>query len=374
MKYLHLLLFSLFLYSCQPKTTQKTKVVANNNLQYAKGFTYTKYKNHISITVLKPFKGATTPLEYIITKGDTVIEPKNKHQIVIKTPILKTIATSTTQIPVFEALASEHLIKGYPNTPFISSPKTRKLIDNGSIVDVGHEQNINTEIILNINPDVMFAFAVNHLNKNHMTLQKAGIPIVVDASWLEESPLGRAEWIKFFALFLDKEEEANYVFKNIVKDYKSALHFVTATQNKPKILYGSMYGGIWYCPAGESYISKILTDAKTNYLWKNTPGTGSLSLQFEEVFIKAQKVDYWFSPGLSKTKMALKNNNKHYTQFLPYQKNKIYTYANTTGVTGGLLFFELGALRPDLILKDIIKICHPDVLATYESTFFKQLQ
>lgn len=371
-KHICYLLTILLIVSCKTKDNNNT--YSNSNLKYAKGFTYSKHLKHISIKVLRPFKGSKTIHEYIIITGDTIIKPTHKNQIIVKSPIQKIVASSTTQIPILESLNSEKLLKGYPNTQLISSNKTRALINNGSIIELGHEENINTELVLNIKPDVVFAFAVNNLNKNHITLKKAGIPIVIDASWLEETPLGRAEWIKFFGLFLNKEKEANKVFKSIEKNYNIAIKTVSKTQKRPSILYGSIYNGIWYAPAGNSYISKIMKDAKTNYIWQHTKGTGSLSLQFENAFIDGKNSEYWFAPGYAKNKTDLSNKNKHYKQFTPYKANTIYTYTNTVGPTGGLLFFELGALRPDLILSDIVKICHPQFLPNYKTTFFKRLE
>lgn len=362
----------LSIVACKPKTTVPKET--NTSMQYAKGFVYKKYPKHTKITVLRPFKGSTNPFEYILITGDTIIKSNGPNQVIVQTPINKIIATSTTQIPVLEALNSENLLKGFPNTNFISSKKTRTLIDNKNIIDIGHEEHMNTEMVLDIKPDILFAFAVNNLNKNFTTLKKAGIPIVIDASWLEETPLGRVEWLKFFALFLNKEKEANVIFNDIEKNYKTALNTVPKNTEKPSILYGNIYNDVWYTPAGESYIAQIMKDAKTNYLWKNTTGTGSLSLQFEDVFLKGKNADFWFSPGFALTKKALSQKNKHYSQFSPYKKDNVYTYSNTTGATGGLLFFELGALRPDYILKDFIKICHPETLPNYEPTFFKKLK
>lgn len=374
MNYFYLFVISFALCACQPKKQSKISTNANINLTYAKGFSYEKHSKYTKITVHTPYKNATTPYEYLLVKGDTVITPTQPNQFVIQLPIQNLIATSTTQIPVFEALESESLLKGFPNTRFVSSKKTRTLIDKGGIVDVGQNEAMNTELILGLQPDVLFAFAVDQLNKNFTTLKKAGIPLVVDASWLEESPLGRAEWIKFFALFLDKEKEANTVFQQIEVSYTTALKSIQKDSSKPKILYGSMFNGIWYAPAGESYVAKILNDAQTDYLWKNTLGTGSLSLQFEQVFIEANQSDFWLAPGVAVDLETLKNQNKHYAQLRPFQNKKVFTYTNTTGATGGFLFFELSALRPDLVLKDVIKICHPNTLPTYETTFFKQLE
>lgn len=367
-------LFLLLLIACQPKKTTKPKESTTANLKYAKMFYYTKHKKFTKVIVKTPYKNATTPYEYFIITGDTLIEAQNDYQFVIKEPIQKLVATSTTQIPMLEAIACEHLLKGFPNTQFISSKKTRALIDAGKITDLGQQQEMNTELVLNLQPDAILAFGVNELNKNLNTLKKAGISLIIDASWLEESPLGRAEWVKFFALFLGKEKEANTIFNQIENSYLSALKAVETKEQKPSMLYGSMFQGIWYAPAGESYMAQILKDAQVDYLWKNTPGTGSLSLPFEKVYLQAEHTLYWFAPGMVTDLNTLAKINTHYTKLTPFKNQHIYTYANATGDTGGLLFFELGALRPDFILKDIIQICHPKTLPNYKATFFTRLE
>ena len=159
-----------------------------------------------------------------------------------------------------------------------------------------------------------------------------------------------------------------------MKNYQTALKTIPDNIHKPNVLYGGIYNDIWYTPAGDSYVAQIMKDAGTNYYWQNTESTGSLALQFEEVFVEAKNADFWFAPGYALDKKALANNNKHYSSFKPFSTNNIYTYTYTVGETGGLVFFELGALRPDLILKDFIKICHPELLPNYETTFFKRLE
>lgn len=372
MKFYIITLFTLI--ACQPKATESSNTNTINKLKYAKGFTYEKYDKYIKIIVKTPYKGATTPNEYIIIKGDTVMKPNHKNQTIVKTPIKKIIATSTTQIPVFEALKSETLLVGYPNTKFVSSLKTRALIDNGDIIDLGHEEHMDIETILDLQPNILFAFGVNKINKDLETLENSGISIVTDSSWLEETPLGRAEWIKFFALFLNQEKEADLVFDKIVRNYNGALKEITKGIQKPSMLYGSIYNDIWYAPAGDSYVAQMMRDASINYYWQNTPSNGSLALPFEKVFLEAKDAEFWFAPGHVLDKKSLIDSNKHYAAFKSFKTNRIFTYSNTTGAQGGLIFFELGALRPDLVLKDFIKICHPQILPKYQTTFFKRLE
>lgn len=373
-KNLLFLLISLFIVGCQQKQSIKEIPLRIEKPLYAKGFYIEYYKNYTKLIVTTPYKGAHKPLEYILPSKSYSKDNLEENQQLIPNIIEKIIATSTTQIPILEAFHLHKKLVGFPNTDFISSPKTRARISQGKIKNIGHNEVINLELLLSIQPSIVFSFAVNEFNNTYTAIKKANIPIVIDASWLEESPLGRAEWIKFYGQILHKPQLANQIFKQIEHNYINALKIKPKTLTQPSIMYGSMYQGIWYTPTGKSYIGQLLKDAQLNYLWKNSTGTGSLSLNFEVVLTKAKNADYWFAPDMVKTKKELLANNPHYAQFKPFNTGKIYTYANTVGAKGGLLFYELGALRPDYILKDFIKITNPDVLPGYRTHFFKPLK
>ena len=135
-----------------------------------------------------------------------------------------------------------------------------------------------------------------------------------------------------------------------------------------------MHNDVWFLPNGTSTEAQLLKDANTNYLWSDSEGNGSLSLNFETVYIKAKDADIWLSPSNYRSKEALKNSSLQHTMFKAYQKNTIYSSINTTGKTGGILYFEMGTSRPDLVLKDLIKICHPELLKNYDLYFFKRLE
>lgn len=374
-KYFFISLMFLILGACKQQSESKEKKSTHEiKPKYAKGFVIEQHDKYNKVTIFKPYKGASQSLEYFLIKKDTLIVPKNEFQVIVQLPIQKIVATSTTQIPVIEALESVDLLKGFPNTNFVSSEKTRSFIDGGKITDLGSDQNLNTELVLNIKPDAFFAFAVNGFNKTYKTLKKMQIPVVIDGSWLEETALGRAEWIKFFAAFLEKEALAEKVFLEIEQNYLTAKTLANNVKKKPTVMYGSTFQGTWYTPAGDSFMAEILEDAQVNYLWKDTKGVGSLSLNFEAVYAIAQKADLWLSPGHAIDKNQLERDNPHYTQFLPFQHDKIYSYNNTKGATGGTIYYELGALRPDYILKDFVKIAHPELLPNYKCKFYKKLQ
>ena len=212
------------------------------------------------------------------------------------------------------------------------------------------------------------------MNKSFNTIQKANIPVVYNGDWTEVSPLAKAEWIKFFGILFNKEKEANSIFAKIEQDYNSAKLLASKVEKKPTILSGAMHKDVWYLPNGTSPEAQLLKDANTNYLWGNTKGSGSLALSFESVLDKAKSADLWLNPSYYTSIEALEKANPHYTKFDTFKNKKIYSFSMTTGDTGGVLYYELGTARPDLVLKDIIKICHPELLDGYSPYFFKQLQ
>ncbi|MBN4085493.1 ABC transporter substrate-binding protein, partial [Flavobacteriaceae bacterium AH-315-B10] len=284
------------------------------------------------------------------------------------------VVTSTTHIPALELLGVENTLIGFPGTKYVSSKKIRNRIDNGFVRELGKNEGINTEVLLELNPDIVIAFGVDGSNKPLEVIKKSNIPVIYNGDWLEDSPLAKAEWIKFFGVLFDKEKEADSIFNSIENNYLKAKQLAQKAISQPTVLSGAMHKDIWYLPNGKSTEAQFLNDANVNYLWSNTTGNGSLALSFEAVFAKAKDADLWLSPSYYKSLEALEKANEHYTKFNAFQNKNIYSFTNTTGKTGGVLYYELGMSRPDLVLKDIIKICHPELLPDYVPFFFKPLQ
>jgi len=145
-------------------------------------------------------------------------------------------------------------------------------------------------------------------------------------------------------------------------------------KNKPTVISGGLFKDIWNLPAGNSFEASFLTDANTNYLYKNIKGKGSLSINIENVFSKGKNADIWIAPSYFKTMKQLKKANDIYSKFDAFKNKQIFTYVNTQGETGGIIYFELSSARPDLVLKDLIKITHPKLLKNYKLTFYKKLK
>ncbi|OSY89599.1 ABC transporter substrate-binding protein [Tenacibaculum holothuriorum] len=349
--------------SCKKEQKESTFSIdkKTKKIEYADGFDIDENK----IIIKSPYPKAEETFTYSFGK-------KNSD---LKNNISKLVVTSTTHIPALELLNKEHLLVGFPHTKYISSEKTRARIDSGFIKELGKEHSLNTEILLDLNPDLVVSFSMGKMNKTLTTIQQAGIPIILNGDWLEETPLGRAEWIKLFGAILNEQQKADSIFNSIKKNYEEAVKIAQKATTKPTILSGAiMSKDIWNLPAGESFVAQYLKDANLDYLWKNSKGKGSLSLSFESVLDKGKDADFWISPGYFSSKKQLLESNKHYAEFKAFKNDNIYTPNLKKGKTGGVLYFELAPTRPDLVLKDIIKITHPELLPNYKLTFFEKMK
>ncbi len=350
--------------------SETSKVTTKSSIKYATGFDIQYFETHKKLIVKAPFLESNESFEFILSNNDiTTIELNS-----IQTPVNSLVVTSTTHIPFIELLHCEERLVGFPNTDYVSSKRTRVLIEKGIITELGNEENINTELLLDLRPEIVVGFSLNSNNKMFATIEKLGIPVLLNGDWLEETPLGRAEWIKFFGVLFDKEKEADSIFKTIENNYLNARNIALKTNHKPTIISGGLFKDIWNLPAGESFEATFLNDANADYLWKDSKGKGSLSLNIENVFEKGKSADLWVSPSFYKTTKQLKDANDIYPMFKAFQNNEVYTYVNKRGEKGGILYFELAPSRPDLVLKDLIKIVHPELLADYEFTFYEKLK
>lgn len=363
------LVSTLFIFvSCNTNTSKKTKDNhVTSSIKYAKGFDIIKTATKTTLIIKTPYPGATKETVY------TLVNEKSSKKNSIQVPLESIVVTSSTHVPALELLGIEDKLVGFPNTTFVSSEKTRQLIDANLVKELGHPDHINTETLLDLNPNLVMGFAVNNNNKMFTTIEKLGIPVIFNGDWLEETPIGRAEWIKFYGVLFNKEKEADSIFNKIKTNYLEAKSIAEKSKTKPSVVCGGLYKDIWYTPAGNSFEAKFLNDANVNYIWKDSEGKGSLALNIESVFEKGKNADIWLSPGFYKTLEDLEKNNLVCAKMKAFENKMVYSYNNTTGAKGGVWYFELSPVRPDLVLKDIIKIAHPDLLPDYEFTFYKKL-
>ncbi len=368
------LAFLLFI-QCKEGTKKENKIVTSKNeIQYAKGLEIYKYQGFSIVKVTNPWPQAKENFTYILQEKNGIIPDSLKQFTTIQIPIKSIVVTSTTHIPALELLGVENTLIGFPNTDYVSSEKTRKLIDARKVREVGSNESLNTEVLIDMKPDVIVSFGLNNSNPTLDNLRKSGLKVILNGDWTEQTPLGKAEWIKFFGTLYGLDSKANFVFSEIEKEYNTTLVLAKKISAKPTVLCGSMYQNQWNVPQGESWASLFLKDAQSDYLWATTKGTGSLPLPFEVILEKAQNADFWIAPGDFSSLKQMSDSNPHYKEFASFKNKKVYSYALNKGAKGGILYFELSPSHPDWVLKDLIKILHPELLPKHQLFFFKKLE
>lgn len=370
-----LIIFAFSFFQCKDNsaTANDEIVVKNNSIRYAKGFSINKHDGFSVLKITNPWPKANKSYTYILKEKNGIIPDSLEGFTTIQIPIQSIIVTSTTHIPSLEMLNVENSLIGFPNLNYISSEKVSDRIDANKVKEIGRNQVLNNEIILDLKPDLIVGYGIDNNNPAYDNLEKSGLKVIYNGDWNEQTPLGKAEWIKFFGALYGLDKKAETIFNQIEKDYKITLELAKQALSKPTIMCGEMYENVWYLPQGNSWSSLFLKDAITNYLWANTTGTGSLSLPFETVLEKAKNAEFWFQGSFSSLQ-EMQNSNIHYNQFDAFKNKKVYSFSSKKGKTGGAIFYELAGNRPDLVLKDILKIVHPEILPEYELFFYKKLE
>lgn len=365
---------ALFFFGCESKRSNEALLVEKVELSYAKGFTISRGDGFWEIEVTQPWTGSEKTFRYLVLEENQE-KPAGIFDAVIQLPVTRVILTSTTQVPHLDLLSSSDRLIGFPQTDLISSAAARLLIDAGKVQDLGAGPSANPELIIELNPDWIMISTLGDDLRYLELLKTAGIPAIINGEYVEQHPLGRAEWIKFSGILLGKYEEAKVVFEEVERNYleAEALTEKISRSEKPTVLSGVMYKDIWYAPGSESWGAQILQNAGGDYVFEDQLGTGSLQLNYEFVLEEAMDADFWIGSADFNSLDEMGKVEPRYQAIKAFQNGNVYTYTQKKGETGGLEYFELGYMRPDLILKDLMKILHPTLLPEYELYFYKQL-
>jgi iron complex transport system substrate-binding protein len=296
------------------------------------------------------------------------------HQI-IRTPVEKVVVLSTTHIGFVSKLGKESTIIGVSGKDFVSNPTVRKGIDEGLVKDVGYDQNLNYELLLQMKPDLVMAYGIGSDVAAHLSkMRDLNIPVVINAEYLEETPLGRAEWLVFMSSFYDQTEHARQLFNEIVMEYDSLKGLVNGLKTKPKVLSGLPYKDNWWVPGGKSYMANMIADAGGDYLWKDNDSRESFVVSLENAIVKAVYADLWINTGQTNSVADILSSDERFKIIPSLQKGQVYNDNLKMNSTGGNEVWETSPANPQYILHDLIQIFHPELKADSSFHYYQKLK
>jgi iron complex transport system substrate-binding protein len=351
------------------------------SLRYAKGFSLARIGDTTVITVHDPWQGAHKDFIYLLRTRAGVSGARDKAASaagadtqVVPVPVVRAVTLTTTDIPHLEAVGALDALVGLGGGRYVCSPAVRTRLADGRIRDVGDDMHLDLETLVSLRPELLFTFVVGGSSDGGMAkLAEAHLPAAVDGSYMEQEPLGRAEWIKFTAAFFGKSAAADSVFAQVDSAYRALATLAARAARKPTVVVGAPFGGSWWVPGGRTYVARLLADAGADYPWASDSTRGSLSLDMEAVLAKAGGAEFWLNAGDWPDLAAAKAQDPRYALFRAWREGKVWDNDRIRCAAGGREFFETGASRPDLILADLIAILHPELLPAHAMRFYRRL-
>lgn len=314
-------------------------------------------------------------LQYRENEGELHIKSGNftydikKNQV----PFKKIILLNASMAGYIGELHAENLLIGISSPEYIYSERIQSLLKQGKIQNVGSDQKYDIEKIISLKPDVIFTNHIASFDNTYQLLENNGIRVVFLDEYMEQKPLQKTAYLKLFGKLLGKDKEAERMSENVEKNYADLKQLALKAKEKPMVLANEMYGDVWYLPGGKTSTANFISDANADYILKNNTEEKAVTMSFEEVFAKSGTVQYWINAGNHTSRKEMLSMNPFYRKLNVFNKGKIYVI---TGKERGQAndFFESGVVRSDLVLKDYIKIFHPELLPGYQLTYMKELK
>ena len=371
---------ALLLMACGGKkgTNAVSEEMQNDSLaliqpKYAKGFTVKYLENGIRLVEVEdPQKDDDKmPVSYqlaLVQKGSDTEVPEGYTKVEV--PVERTLVMTMLQLSNFTALNALDVVKGITGTKNLFNKDIKKRVKDGSIVKIGMEGNFDTELILAANPEVIFISPFKR--GGYDAIKETGITLIPHLGYKELDPLGQAEWVKFVGLFIGKEKEANEVFEGIEHRYHETKALAAKAKTRPTVFSGEMHGGNWYAVGGKNFLAQLFRDAGADYIIKNED-TGGSTMEFEQMYAMAANADYWRilnSYPDTFSYEALKASEPRNELFKAFkEKHVIYCNMKQTA------YYESTPVEPDVVLKDLLAIFHPELVEKdYQPKYYQLLK
>ena len=371
MKRIFILLFPIVLFACKPSGKEMySELAANDTIRYAQGFRIESHSYYQLLQIMNPWQSGKVLHNYVLVPKDKKLPSNLPQGICIRTPLERTVAFSSVVCGMMNELQALSSLVGVAESQYIVIPEVQKACREGQITDVGMAGNPNIEQLMLLNAEVVLANPVNETGAS--SIEKLQIPVIPCLEWMENHPLGQAEWIRLFGLLFDKKAFADSLFLAIEQSYNDLRTLTASVNYRPTVMTEKKYNDFWYQPGGKSYFAHLIEAAGGDYVFKDNHKTGSLPYPFETVLDKAGKSDFWLfkyysDKDLTYSQLAAEYDG--YTWFEAYKNQKIYV-CNTQ--KAAFYYHEL-PLHPDWILKDLIRIFHPELLPEHDLRYYKAL-
>ncbi len=347
---------------------------------FADGFSVFGCGESSVLSVRNPWQGAENVDMNLFLRRAGEQPPKDFEGAVVDVPLKKVVCMSSSYVAFISALGEEETIKGVSGVSYITNGNVRGRFAKGLLRDVGYDSNMNYEVLAELRPDLVFLYGV-YGDNSAMTrkLDELGIKYIYIGDYVEQSPLGKAEWLVAFGEMFDRREQAADIFDSVRYNYERLCDDVRArtvilSSAKPKVMLNAPYRDTWFVPGDRSYMVRLIRDAQGEYACAGVDSQQSRPISVESAYIFANSSDVWLNPGQASTKVDLLAENPRFGEIPPVVNGRVFNCNKRGTSEGGSDFWESGAVRPDIVLKDMVKIFYPWMYPDYEPYYFNKVE
>ena len=346
---------------------------------YATGFDISGAEGAAStlITVRNPWQGAEGVEKRLFISREGERAPEGFEGQVIEGSAERVVCMSSTYVAMIDAIGCTERVVGVSGIDFIYNSRVREAASEGRVHDVGHDSNINFELLLTLRPDVVLIYGVAGENGvANAKLDELNIPYLYLGDYVEESPLAKAEWTVVVSEILGVRERGEELFAGIENRYLELRKRVeeSATE-RPTVMFNTPYRDTWYMPSSRSYAVRIVEDAGGRYIYDGNHGTASQPIDLEQAYVLTREADYWINVGQYATLEDLRRDNPRFVGAKAVREGRVYSSDRRATAKGGSDFWESAVVNPDVVLRDLVAILHPELnLVSEELTYYKRIE
>lgn len=372
----------LLVVACQGGKTASGEGGDTLQMKYAELLTIVKHNDgaYTEAIIENPWKKGTTLHKYILVpkgnEGDeTVARLKDdirenatlqmgSHCDIVRTPLESNVVFTAPHCQLMYELGCKNAITGVCDKDYINIPDIKERVDCGSSMQPDIER------IIALKPEGLFISPFEN-SGGYGKLDKLHIPIIETADYMETSPLGRAEWMKFYGLLFKSEERSDSLFSSIEKEYLALKAEAAKLPQGLSILTERKMGSVWYVPGGKSTMGILLKDANAKYIFADDTHSGSLAYGPERILSKGTQVDVWafkYFGGKALSKSDLLAEYEGYKVLKAFNSNSIYQVDTSTQP-----YFELTSFHPEILLREFIILAHPKTTQFGKLRFYQHL-
>ena len=347
--------------------------------RYATGFDISSAESTAStlITVRNPWQGAEGVEKHLFISREGERAPEGFAGQVIEGAAERVVCMSSTYVAMIDALDCTERVVGVSGIDYIYNTRVREAAAEGRVRDVGHDSDINFELLMTLRPDVVLLYGVAGENGvTNSKLDELKIPYLYLGDYVEESPLAKAEWLVVMAEILGVRERGEKLFAGIAERYTSLRERVAqSATERPTVMFNTPYRDTWYMPSSRSYAVQIVEDAGGRYIYEGNHGTSSQPIDLEQAYILTREADYWINVGQYTSIEELQRAYPRFADAKAVREGRVYSSDRRTTAKGGSDFWESAAINPDVVLSDLVAVLHPELNIVGDSlTYYKRIE